>query len=158
MLNAALHMQECVDLRWQDVQGGYLIAHRAKKGRFLRIAVLWKETLEALEQLQKTGGHIFGSMTGLPLSISGASKRFRKIRKEAGVKHVESDQIRDGVATAVVAANVNNQIFCLLMGHRNPGVKDNYAKRNPEMVRPACDAVYAHYFGAAKASDNAQHG
>lgn len=146
MLNAALHLQEAIDLRWEDIQGNTLIAHRKKKGRFLRIAMLWPETMSALASVRRRGDHIFNGVNGAQLTVSGAGKRFRRLRQAAGVSHVVSDQIRDGAATAVGAANVNDQIFNLLMGLRNPGVKDNYAKRNPAMVQPATDAVYAVYF------------
>jgi len=42
---------------------------------------------------------------------------------------------------------VNSEICRLLGGHRS-GIQDHYVQRNPKMVAPACDAVYAHYFGA----------
>jgi integrase len=149
-LNCALHLQECVNLEWSDIHGDCLIAHRRKKGKFLRIATLWSETLEALKAVKRhpSSDRIFIANTGAPITISGAGKRFRKLRTTARLEHVESDMIRDGAATAVAAANINDSLFNLLMGHRCPGVKDHYAKRNPKMVQPACDAVHAHYFPA----------
>jgi integrase len=147
MLNAALHTQECLDLTWDNIKGNVLIAHRKKKGKFLRIATLWPETVAALAKVEKKGEHIFyAKQNGMPLKIAGAGRRFRILRKRAKVPHVEADQIRDGAATAAAAANCNDRLINLLLGHRNPGMRDIYAKRNPELVRPACDAVYAVYF------------
>jgi len=148
LLNGAMYLKEAVDLHWDDIKDGCLIAHRRKKGSVLRVAVLWPETLEALATIKRNGDHIFHSVTGEPLTVSGAGKRFRRIRKAAKVNvNVKANQLRDGAYSAAVAANVSDDLCKLLMGHRHSGVHDNYALRRPSMVAPACDAIHKHYFG-----------
>jgi integrase len=71
--------------------------------------------------------------------------RFRTLADNAGVSHVTASMLRDGAATAAASANVNEKLCALLLGHRS-GISDHYVKRNPQMVAPACQAVYNRYF------------
>jgi len=148
MLNAALYQQEVVNLKWEDIkQDKYLIAHRAKTGRCVRVAVLWQETIDVLKQMARKGEYIFVGEHGFPLKGEGARRRFERLRERANLKEVTSSQLRDGACTAAAEANVNEAICRLLAGHRS-GISDHYCKRNPQMVAPACAAVYAKYFAA----------
>jgi len=148
MLNAALYLQEVVALRKPDIKDDrHLISHRKKKGKIVRIAVLWPETIKALEALPNNGDAYFYSETGLPLTISGAEKRFAKLRLKAGAvaASTTASHLRDGAATAAAEAGVSEEICKMLEGH-STGIRDAYVKRNPMMVKPATDAVYKHYF------------
>ncbi len=55
------------------------------------------------------------------------------------------DMIRDGGQTAGIKGK-NPSLITILMGHKAPGVTDNYLARNPEHVRDACEAIENHYF------------
>ncbi len=148
MLNGALYPQEAVDLKWSDIKpNGCLVAHRSKTGRCVRVAVLWKETLEALAQVPKRGEHIFYGNHGGPLGVKGAEKRLRVLRKAAGVPHVKGSWFRDGACQAAAEANVTEQLQRVYEGHAS-GIQDRYIKRNPKMVAPACSAVYNAYMAA----------
>lgn len=147
MLNCGMYVQEAINLRWDDIkEGKYIIAHRKKTGKCLRIAVLWKETLDALAKVEKRGEYIFIGEHGLPLGIKGAESRFRTLREKAGVAHVCGSHVRDGAATSATECTADQRLVSLLLGHRS-GIRDHYAKRVPAMVAPACDAVYKAYFG-----------
>jgi integrase len=113
MLNFAMYLKEAVDLRWSDLKGDYLVKHRAKTGRCVRVAVIWKETLEALAKVKRRGEFIFYSYQGKPLGVKGAERRFRKLRDAAEVQ-VTSSQFRDGAATAAIEGNVNKNLCDLL--------------------------------------------
>jgi integrase len=145
MLNCAMYLQEVIKLQWSDVREGCLVTHRAKTGKCVRVAVLWKETLDALVEVARRGPFIFYNYAGVPLGIKGAEKRFRDLRNAAGVG-VTSSQLRDGAYTAAVEANVTSNLCQLLVGHRS-GIADHYVKRKPTMVAPACTAIYIAYFG-----------
>jgi hypothetical protein len=55
-------------------------------------------------------------------------------------------EIRDGAYTAACQApGVEEKWARLLAGHRSHGLQDSYVMRNPAIVRPACEAVYAAY-------------
>jgi integrase len=58
MLNCAMYAAEVVRLRWDDVRNGCLVTHRAKTGKCVRVAVLWKETLDALAKMQRRGHRV----------------------------------------------------------------------------------------------------
>lgn len=147
MLNFGMYLAEVLRLEWSDVQGDCLIAHRAKTGKHVRIAVIWQETKDALAKVERKGSRIFYTeQTGAPLGIKGAELRFRELRIAAKVEHVTSSQFRDGAATAIAAANVNEKLLALALGH-SCGISDHYVKRNPKMVEPASAAIYTHYFG-----------
>lgn len=144
-LNCGAYLQEIVDFEWTSFKDGCLVARRKKKGKHLRVAKLWAETIAALEALPKRIDHLFISENGLPLTVSGAGKRFRALRKLAKVEHVQANQLRDGASQAATEAEVEERFINMMMGWRNPGVSDKYVLRNPAMVQPACDATYAKY-------------
>jgi integrase len=144
MLNAAMYCQEVIRLKWSDIRDdGCLVTHRAKTGKCVRVAVLWKSTLQALTAVKRRGPYVFYSYAASPLGIKGAEKRFRDLRDRAGVS-VTSSQLRDGAFSAAVAANVASNLCQLLVGHRC-GLADHYVKRRPGMVGPACAAIARMY-------------
>jgi hypothetical protein len=54
--------------------------------------------------------------------------------------------IRDGAYTAAAQApGVDEKFARLLAGHKSAGLQDKYVLRNPQIVKPACDAVYSAY-------------
>jgi integrase len=143
MLNCAMYAQEVIRLRWSDIRDGCLVTHREKTGKCVRVAVLWKSTLDALAEVKRRGPYIFYNYAGEPLGIKGAEKRFRELRDAADVE-VTSSMLRDGAYTAAVEANVTSNLCQLLVGHRS-GLSDHYVKRSPRMVAPACEAVARAY-------------
>jgi integrase len=145
MLNCAMYCAEVVRLKWEDFEGDTLVSHRQKSGECVRVAVLWKETLDALAKLPRKRDWLFLSYAGSPLGTKGAEKRFRKLRRAADLKGVTSSQLRDGALTAAAKAKVDERTCKLLAGHSS-GISDHYVKRDPSMVAPACDAVRAAYF------------
>lgn len=144
MLNCAMYLQEVIKLEWSDIRDGCLVTHRAKTGKCVRVAVLWKETLEAINGLPRRGSHLFYNRAAAPLGIKGAEKRFRDLRDASELPHVTSSMLRDGAYTAAVEANVTSTLCRLLVGHRC-GLQDNYVKRKPGMVAPACEAIHKAY-------------
>lgn len=149
MLNAAMYLTEATALRWKDIRGDYIVTHRAKTDRVVRVSVLWSETRAALAGVKRKGDYVFVAAHGGRLGVKGAERRWRALRKAAGVEEVTSSQIRDGAATAAAEAGVEPAMLNLLLGHRS-GINDHYVKRRPEHVRPACDAVYKAYMSALK--------
>ena len=146
MLNCGMYLAEAVALRWTDVKDDVLIAHRAKTDRVVRVATLWPATRAALAAVPRRGDYVFVAAHGGALGVKGAEKRWRALRKSAGVTGVTSSQIRDGAATAAAEAGVEPMVINLLLGHRS-GINDHYVKRRPQMVAPACAAVEKAYFG-----------
>ncbi len=60
---------------------------------------------------------------------------------------VTFNHLRDGgYAAAANALGVEAKFAELLAGHKT-GMKDKYVLRNPRVVKPATDAIYAAYFG-----------
>jgi len=147
MLNCALYLEEVRRCLWSDITAdGCFVAQREKEGQQIRVATLWPETLEALGKIKRREGvdAIFIGDHGGMITVSGAGKRFRKLRKAAGLKDVTGAQLRDGARQAMADANINTDLARLVMGHSN-GIDDNYAVRKPSMVAPACDAVRKFY-------------
>ena len=102
---------------------------------------------------------MFYNYAGLPIAISGAQLRFYNLGTAASLSNTDNEgktgttvtaaPIRDGAATAATAANCNEKLMNLLVGHRC-GMADHYVKRNPAMVARATEAVYKYYFGTAR--------
>jgi integrase len=140
-LNGSFYLQEAVNLEWGDIEAGCIVTSRKKTGKCIRVCVLWQETLEALAGMERKGDKIFITYAGLPIKASGAFRRFAEIR---GDLKITPSQLRDSAYTAAVESGVSHQ-FCQLLNGHACGMADKYVKRNPQMVKPACDAVYRKY-------------
>jgi integrase len=149
-LNCGMYLAEAIRLKWNNIKAGTIVTHRAKEGRVIRVAVLWAETLKAIEALPRKGEFLFYAYDGAPLGIKGAEKRFRKLRDDAKVPNVTSSMLRDGAATAMAEAQVGERLSNLVLGHRQPGMTDHYVKRSPRMVEPATEAIRKAYMTAQK--------
>jgi integrase len=143
-LNGAFYIKEAIDLEWSDVQNGCIITNRQKTGRCIRVCTLWKETQDALAAIERKGEKVFYTYQGLPIKACGAHRRFADIRDKAKLPHVTGSMLRDGAYTAAVESGASFQFCQLLAGHKC-GMADKYVKRNPKMVAPACQAIYAKY-------------
>jgi integrase len=149
-LNACLYMEEVCRLRWEELNldAKTFVSHRLKRGHVVRVAVLWDETVEALRALPRRGQspYVFTSPHGTRYNKNTKINDFKDFRERFGVPNVTFSHIRDGAYT--VACQFAEEKFSrILAGHKFAGLTDNYVKRNPSFVKPACDAVYRHYFG-----------
>ena len=144
MLNLCMYPSELLALDRQAINdAGEVVGHRNKTG-IVRTGVLWKRTKDALPSRD---GPLIRSKTGSRMKAVTLRKRFEKLRETAGVDpSVKLDQLRDGAYSAAVAAGVNEQHCKVLAGHKS-GMTDNYVKRQPQMVKAACEAIEAKYFG-----------
>ena len=156
MLNLCLHLDEALDLEWSDfdLAKGTFCTRRNKRGRVIRAATLWKETLAMLSSIRRTGSpYLLVSTHGTRFNARGQWKTWNKLRIAAGCPEVQMDDIRDGAYSAACAApGVDEKFARLLAGHRSHGLQDTYVERNPALVKSACDAVHAVYFGNSQES------
>lgn len=149
-LNLAMTVEDLVQLKWSDFDleaGTYTaIRYKTRRKRIPRAGVLWAETMEAMEKLRRRSEHVFTSTHGTAYSKNSRVILFAKLRKKAGLPDtVKMNQIRDGAYTTAARATTDERWARVLAGHRAPGLQDNYVLRNPEAVRPACEAVYKAY-------------
>jgi integrase len=149
MLNLCLDLDECLDLEWSDfdMDARTFCTARNKRGRVIRAAILWPETVEILKTIKRTGSpYVLVSQHGGRFNANGQWKTWNKLRVAAGCSEVQMDDIRDGAYTAACSApGVDEKYSRLLAGHRSHGLQDNYVQRNPGLVSPACEAVYQAY-------------
>ena len=146
-LNLCLHLGETLQLRWSDIdlKRKCHVSNRNKTG-ITRAAMLWDETIRALSLLPKKSQYIFISQNGTRYNRNSAGNVFAEIRARAGVSaSVKFDSLRDGAYTQASHCRDGERLSRLLAGHSN-GMMDNYVKAHPEVVKPATDAVYQHYF------------
>jgi integrase len=147
-LNCALSIREVCDLEWESIdleRGVYAtIRNKTKAKRIPRAATLWDETVEALRGLPGGGSYVFTSRHGTRFKSTNTRDRyFEELRIKAGIKNrVTFSSLKDSSYTIACQAGNDERLARVLAGHRSPGMLDNYVLRNPEMVRPACEAVY----------------
>lgn len=149
-LNLCMHIGEVCELTWDELNldaGTYCsIRKKTEAHRIPRAATLWPETLEALAVVRHKSPYVFTSQHGTKYGRSRRCNTFADFRKAAGVgDDVTFDCLRDGAYTAAMHGAPDERWARLLAGHRSPGLQDSYVLRNPEIVRPACDAVYKVY-------------
>ena len=148
MANTATYLEEVSRIHWADICGDVYTDQREKQGQCIRIAVLWPETLEALNDIPRRDGveALFLGNHGGQITVSGAGKRFRKIREAAGLgAETTAAQIRDAAMQAMAEAQTNNDLSKLVMGH-SCGISDHYALRKPKIVAGACEAIRRYFF------------
>jgi hypothetical protein len=138
-LNAALYGGEAGTVIWDEISpdGGF-VSRRRKTG-VSRIAVLWPETRQAINELRRERETVFNTVRR---SYTGQScwKRFGQWRDAAEVDScITFSNIRDAAYTT--ALSVSFEEAELLAGHRLPGTADNYLRRNPQLVAKACTAI-----------------
>jgi len=129
---------------------GMVIFKRQKTGGTTRVACLWKETTASIKAYRKAYPHqaetLFVSSHGKPLSTATIVARFNALREGSGLPDsITFSWLRDG-CTCAQAAGVNGELIDVQLGHRLPGQRDKYIKRDPSMVKPVADAMHRHYF------------
>lgn len=151
-LNCAMYLSEVSLIKWDEVNmtNATFAAIRVKteKHRIPRAATLWAETMEEIKTLSRTASpYLFTSPTGTHYQANGLVNQFQKFAAKAGVTGVTFSHLRDGAYTAAIRS-APEATARVLAGHVAPGLEDSYVLRSPEIVRPACEAVYSHYLAA----------
>lgn len=142
-LNCAMYSSEVALLKWSDLdlKRGTL-ATRRNKTNVPRIAVLWPETLQALEALtpHESISRVFYTLSGGPVYRQLINRGWLAYRGAAGVADdVVFSQLRDAAFT--VAAQHDIDQARLLNGHKLAGAADNYVLRQPRAVAEVCEAI-----------------
>lgn len=149
-LNATMYSSEVGALTWDevDLKRKELVTNRAKTG-VARVAVLWDETVKALQSLPRDRDTIFNTSVRSFTSFSVAA-HFRRYRQDAELgDKVTFSMVRDAAYT-IACQTVSLDKARVLAGHRLPGSSDHYIKRNPQFVAEACEAIRREFFGAQK--------
>ncbi|MEM1097146.1 MAG: site-specific integrase [Planctomycetota bacterium] len=146
-LNLAMTAEDLCQLKCEDfdLDAGTFVSIRVKtrRDRIPRAGVIWDETRQAMADLGSRSEYVFTSRHGTKFSKNSRVNMFAKLRKRVGLPDsVKMSHIRDAAYTTACQATSDERWARVLAGHRAPGLQDNYVLRNPEAVRPACEAVY----------------
>jgi len=118
---------------------------------FARVAILWQETIDALNiyrnDIRKESGceTFFASKYARPYSRGYIAEGFRQIKQEAQLPHIEFRHFRNSSLSAMIG-QCEGEVIDVVMGHGIKGEKKKYYDLKPELVKPAMDAIYAKYF------------
>jgi integrase len=155
-LNLCMSMNEVCGLKWDsfDFDGQTFCEIRGKNQdkRIPRAATLWPQAVKVLEDVKRKmkaenrkSPYVFISKYGNRYNRNTRINDFRDFATDAKLAHITFSMIRDGAYTAAERDKDGKTVARVLAGHRAEGYKDNYVLRDPECVRPACDAVYRAY-------------
>lgn len=150
-LNNASYSGEVASIKWSEIdfQSGGFVSRRPKTG-ISRIAMLWPAALDALKVLPKEDDQVFVTPAGRCYKVVAVRERFNLYRAAAGV---EKDVLFAAIRDAAHSVAMHGADFAkseLLLGHKLPGTADCYLRRNPQLVKVACEAI-------SKAFDVAGH-
>lgn len=145
-LNGAYTLGEAITLKWEDIKDGCIVSHRKKKGKVIRACVLWKETIEAIDAIPNKKAQYLFTAVGTKIHRSTAERRFNLVADNAKLPQITGSQMRDSAQTAATQANISERLVDIMAGHKAIGITDKYIARNPQIVKPATDAVYVYYF------------
>jgi hypothetical protein len=145
-LNLCLHLKDVCLLQWADfdleAKTYVTIRRKTEDDRIPQAAILWDETVVELRKLRRAGQYVLNSSHGTHYHRTSRGNAFLDFRKAINMTHVGFDHLRDGAYTAACRSRIDDKWARLLAGHRAEGLQDSYVKRHPEIVRPACEAVY----------------
>lgn len=148
MLNFAMYPKEATELNWEemDFDKRTLVTDRNKTD-VIRVAVLWKRTVEALQKLgSQEAGPVFTTTRGTRLKRATYAKLYREVRRKSGVPDtVKLEDCRDGAQQAASDAGIDLDTLKRLAGHQT-GIQDSYIIRTPQAVEQACMAIEDFYF------------
>lgn len=149
-LNLCMSVEEICGLRWEwfDLDKGTFacIREKTRRKRIPRAATLWPETLQELNKLTRRGPYVFISTHGTRYNRNTRVNDFADLRKKAKLpESITFGCLRDGAYTVACHTTTDERQARVLAGHVAPGLADHYVLRNPEIVRPACVAVYNAY-------------
>jgi integrase len=138
------------------------IRTKTQRKRIPQAATLWPETIAAIRVIPRRGQspYVFTSSHGTRFNRNSRGNEFADLRRAAGITTVSNkgdevsfDWLRDGAYTAAIRTpGVDERFARIMAGHKSQGLEDNYVLRHPEIARPACDAVYQHYFSTKKSA------
>jgi len=144
-LNCCMYGGEVASVAWSDLDLKRSVLSTVRsKTKVVRIAVLWPETVAALNALPRTADAVFLNSIGSQADYLHLYRQFKVVRTTAELPEVQFSQIRDGAYTAAVEGGVALDVCRLLAGHAT-GISDHYVMRRPQMVTAACDAIYKAY-------------
>jgi integrase len=149
-LNGALYLADIRLLEWADFDlDARVYSARRNKTKIVRVMALWDETVEALKALPRTGSPlVFPSNRGAAYRSDSLHRPFADFRETAKINGqpvtATFSSIRDGAYTAA-ASSVDDRTARIFAAHASQGLMDAYVARNPELVRPAAEAVKAAY-------------
>jgi len=168
-LNTCSYMKDVCDMTFKptnsiegvDLEGGTLSMYRVKSS-IAKIAVLWQDTIEAIlhyrELRDSDSNYVFVTRNDTPCLTSHLRKEWSKyikplaskvasdeMDKKIDLSFLEFSMIRDGCFTACAKAHLPIDQRNFVSGHKNLGTDDDYLLRQPELAKPACDAIYAYF-------------
>lgn len=142
-----------------DLDNKTLAMYREKKST-VKVAVLWNETIDAIELFRKYQDcqteYVFETKKNKKNTASRLRDEFWRYIRPNISKHydnnkdllkIEFNQIRDAGFTACALAELHIEQRNYVSGHRNTGDDDAYLLRQPKLAKPACDAIYSYFFG-----------
>lgn len=148
-LNTCSYGIDCRQVQMSHIKGHELRLRRSKTG-VAKIGWLWPETLEAIKEFRGMGKisgspYVFPSRAGGEYSEGGWYDYWsRHIRPKLSFKW-DFEQLRDSGRYGAETGEASSNSILMAMGHRLPGVSDNYLFRHPELVEPVSQAIHKYY-------------
>lgn len=148
-LNCAFYPKDVITLPMEaiDLEEGVVRFRRAKT-RVARVAMLWPETQQAVQEYLThcvhDSGLLIRSVRGSGFTYDGFRDAFNRLKASAKLPDVTFDQIRDGAYTAACQTGIDERDAKILAGHRC-GLSDSYVMRNPQRTQAAVDTIRRYY-------------
>lgn len=148
-LNTCSYGIDCRQVQMCHIKGHELRLRRSKTG-VAKIGWLWDETLAAISEFRSMGKidgspYVFPSRAGGEYTEGGWYDYWsRHIRPKLSFKW-DFEQLRDSGRYGAETGEASSNSILMAMGHRLPGVSDNYLFRHPELVQPVAEAIHKYY-------------
>lgn len=160
LYNCGARVSEAMDLRWKDLQLAPPRQVRLRgKGKKERLLPLWRETADALRQLQLRGlattsdqQHVFVNQRAQPLTRDGAAYILRKYasavaaqeRPTLAHKRITPHVLRHSCAVALLQSGADVTVIRDYLGHASVATTGRYITTNLQMKRDAMEVFWDH--------------
>lgn len=136
-----------------DLEEKTLSKERNKTG-MIRSAMLWTETVKSVKQWIKVrdydSDYLFQTEAEdgkwKKCELKDINRVWRRAKRTTGVQ-AEFRHFRDAVQNIPVDEGIEFDLVRILLGHKIPGMANDYTQRNPRKTRTAVKAIHNYYFG-----------
>jgi len=128
-LETGMRRGELLAMRWENIDpdGPTLLIPETKTG-YTRTIPLTQAALEILDEVGRTGDHIF------PITANGFRLAWERLRRRAGITDLHFHDLRHEAISRFFEMGLTVPEVALLSGHRDPRMLFRYAHARPEIV------------------------